>query len=335
MYNKTPTMAPKTIHELAIMDYEQRQAEMKAENDKMLHEQTENEKAFTENTNFVSNYINGLHDKSRNRARFLENAKVAFTSAALYKVARKAFTEHLTNIDENVLQNLITQFVTEQGAGKLLDEWKYKNTTLAGLGKVCREAYEAVRDKLPTPNLYGVAEGTTNIGSEDTRVSEPLDVLKLDKTSVDDFYGNLADVDTDAASAMIHDRVQDAMHDFIDQNAKNRARCEEIIDAAKEKIDRAENPDNIASIQAEATREVTYLKNYRAKNPFHYIVESITKAALQDENLKARNVNETNIDMDNIVHSAKLIYGFIETLNTLDAVDESYIKDYIKSAIED
>jgi len=331
----------KSITEWVTMMHETVQAGNKEYAKKEELEKDKAEKAYKENAESIQNYFAGQAKAVKNRASLLEQAKNGFISAALFKVYKNSFDEQLTSTDKDIARNLFTEFVSEQGAGRLLINWETKNTTIAELGRICSEAYCNVRDALPSvmsPLYENEVEDMTQ---------EPLDVLKLDKASVDDFYQNLIDADTDTASKMIHDRVNDAITSFVDQNAKTRAACEEIIANAKEKMDAvaaesqpedeftSKPEDRINAIQAECTRQINHIKRFRPKSPFHYVVEAITKASLTDDGLKSRNVNESKVDMDNIIHQAKLIYTFIETLNTLEAVDSSYIKAYIESAVNE
>ena len=320
------------LHEWVEMDYNQRQQELK---DRQVKEQAriiKEQRAINEQNENIYNYLNTIHNASLDRSEFLENAKIALTSAALYKVCRNSFREQLNNMDETVIHRLITDFVKEQGAGNLLNNWRYKNTTIAEMGRVIQESYNNILDSLSDIRSIYIKENEEDAPKQDDSDSQK-DTLKLNSDQIDNFYDNLVDVDTDTASNEIHDRVKNAMNDFVDQNNKTKADCEDIINSAKAKMDITDNPETVEAIQAEAAREVEEVRRFRFKNPFHYLVESITKQYLKDSKLNS--TNETKKLMESAIHSAKLIYSVLETLNTLEAVDESYITNFIKSTIEE
>ena len=64
-------------------------------------------------------------------------------------------------------------------------------------------------------------------------------------------------------------------------------------------------------------------------------MEAITRQSLKDDALKSKFVQESKVDMPGIIHTAEMVYTMLETFNTLEVVDESYIKDYLKSLVED
>ena len=92
----------------------------------------------------------------------------------------------------------------------------------------------------------------------------------------------------------------------------------------------------ITDIKNQAKRRIHEIQSSRPKTPFHFMVESITKAALKDDALKAKFVTESSkVDMGGILHTAEMVYTMLEAFNTLEVVNEAWIKDYLKSLIED
>lgn len=306
---------------------EQYNSDLKTEQDRIKNEQYLKDKAIKENYDYISNYIVENERERQKRSEFLESAKSGLVSSALYKVYKESFKdEFLSESDIKLMKNLVVQFVTEQGPSKLMNEWKYKNMVLAEMGKLCKDTYQTILDT--------ISESENK--KDDDNNQEAKDVLKLDKSSIDSFYDNLALMDTSQASDLINNRTQDALNDFIDQNAKIRQDCNQIIDQAKERIEAAKSQEQIDQIQDESARQIKEITNFRTnKNPFHYMVESLTKSVFSDPNLKARYIHESSVNMDEVVHNAKIIYQFLETVNTLEIVDENYIKNYIMSAIDE
>ena len=322
-----------SIHELVTMRHKIIESEQRHEQAKIKAKEIADAKAYQESQNFINKYLTEEAISGANRANFLNNVKTGLVSSALYKICKESFTEKLSKHDEQILSKFFTEFVTEQGAGKLLLDWKYKNVILAEVANVCNETYNSIRDSFSTYRNYYMENESSDGRNEQTPDNKP-DILKLDKDQIDDFYNKISSVDTDQASTLINSRVGDAINDFIDSNAENKAECEEIIADAENRIQKAKTPEAAEAIQAEATRQIQIHNQYKRKNPFHCIVEAIIKASLTDENLKSLNINESNVDMDNIVHSAKLVYSFLETLSTLQVVDEQFVIDYITSSLD-
>ena len=61
------------------------------------------------------------------------------------------------------------------------------------------------------------------------------------------------------------------------------------------------------------------------------MVESVTREVLRDDSLRSKYMNESKVNMNGITHMAEIMYTWLEMCNTLEIVDESYIKAYIKS----
>jgi len=316
------------------------------------------ESFINEKNEYVNNYINSRYDKIHKRNKFLTECKSGFLTAALLRVLKESMTCKITAFDESVMKSIVSQFVNEQGTGDLLRRFKYQNITLAELGRVVNEAYDMVLYKL---NSYNETE-TNPDGSVNT-TQEPKDVLKLDKGTVDEFYDNLSTVNTDNATSMIKDKVQDAIQEFIDDNVENNSRVQEIINSAKSTVDNmpstdenestdsastdatanaapdaseGDNSENTANeavlqIRTEAKRRINILNNSRTKSPFQYMVESVTREVLRDDSLRSKYMNESKVNMNGITHMAEIMYTWLEMCNTLEIVDESYIKAYIKS----
>lgn len=316
------------------------------------------ESFINEKNEYVNNYINSRYDKINKRNKFLTECKSGFLTAALLRVLKESMTCKINAFDESVMKSIVSQFVNEQGTGDLLRRFKYQNITLAELGRVVNEAYDMVLNKL---NSYNEIE--TNPDGSVNPTQEPKDVLKLDKGTVDEFYDNLSTVNTDNATSMIKDKVQDAIQEFIDDNVENNSQVQEIINSAKSTIDNmpstdenestdsaptdatantapdaseGDNGENTANeavlqIRTEAKRRINILNNSRTKSPFQYMVESVTREVLRDDNLRLKYMNESKVNMNGITHMAEIMYTWLEMCNTLEIVDEAYIKAYIKS----
>ena len=206
---------PLLLHELHKLLHEQVESEQSELNSHKIQEENFVRDSLATKNKYVEGYYNKIIDGVNNRSKFLENAKIGLVTSALYKIYKESFgNEKLSPHDIKIMKSITEQFVTEQGAGNLLLKWKHKNMILAELAKVCTDTYNNI---------------VTSITEEVNPDQQDKDILKIDRSEVNQFYDNLAMVDTNQASELIQQRTQSAMDDFIDQNAKIKADCEEII----------------------------------------------------------------------------------------------------------
>lgn len=287
----------------------------KAEEDDLRRKQAACDRAYEEHAAYVNEYFNNQINAVNNRAQFLENVKTGFLTSALLKLFKES-VGYTNQRDEIIMRNLVTNFINEQGVGELLNRFKYQNVLVAEMGRVVREAYDKV------------IESVTKDDDESTIPGRSKD-LKLDQTIVDDFYKDLAEVDTVEASKLIKDKVADAMSEFVDQNIQNKVDYKEVIDTAKEKMEVVQDESMIEEIKNNTERQIREMRLMRHKNVFHYLVEAISKETFKDESLKTRYVHESTVDMDGIVRSAELIYTMLEMVNTTEMINEDYVQNYI------
>lgn len=307
------------ITQIQEMLHAQAEELYKAESDAARREQAAHDRAQEEYATYVNEYFNNQIATANNRAQFLENVKTGFLTSAMLKLFSEA-VGHTNERDQIIMRNLVTSFINEQGVGELLNRFKYKNVLTAELGRVVREAYDRVLESI-----------TKTDDQDETIIHGKAKELKLDQTVVDDFYKDLAEVDTVEASKLIKDKVSDAMSEFVDQNLQNKVDYQEVINVAKEKMDSVKEESTIEEIESQAKRKIHEMKLTRPKNVFHYMVEAISKETFKDPALKTRYVHESAVDMDGIVRSAELMYTMLEMVNTTEMVDESYVQNYIIS----
>jgi len=315
---------------------EQQEDLYRAEEDKAIREQHEYERASEGYAEWVRNYIEEQASNARNRFEFLNNAKNSLMTEAIYHLYEQSFDGDLNKRDKLIVKNLITNFVNEQSAGDLINRFKFQNTLTAEIARIVQESYNKVIESVtPDENVPGAVKD-----------------LKLDTTIVDDFYKDIAGLDSDEASNLIRTKVSDAMEEFIASNLQNKVDYMEIIDNAKQKIEdiKGNDPTGVLTdtegpsgdqtvapeesyIMTEAKRQINEMRRTRKKNVFHYLVEAITKQTFADDNLRAQYIHESSVDMGNITHSAHLIYHLLEMMNTTEMVSKDYIKNYIQSLV--
>ena len=318
-YNKPSKNMNIPQRQITEMTHMQQEEIYKAEEDRLLAEQARAEREREANANWLQEYAENQIIGRNNRVTFLENVKSGFLSEAMSKLYKESFGV-MTKRDRITAKNLINTFINEQGAGELLNRFKYQNTLVAEMARIVQEHYDMVVESI-------TCDDECNIPG---RAKE----LHLDKTIVDDFYKDLVDLDTTEASKLIKDKVTDAMTEFIDQNTQNKLDFEEIINTAKEKISDLKEESAVESTMNEAKRQINEMKRTRHKNIFHYMVEAISKEAFKDINgVGKQYIHESKVDMDGVVNSAKLIYTMLEMLNTTEMVSKDYIQTYIENLV--
>lgn len=319
-YNKPSKNMNIPQRQITEMTHMQQEEIYKAEEDRLLAEQARVEREREANANWLQEYAENQIIGRNNRVTFLENVKSGFLSEAMSKLYKESFGV-MTKRDRITAKNLINTFINEQGAGELLNRFKYQNTLVAEMARIVQEHYDMVVESITCDD-------------EECNIPGRAKELHLDKTIVDDFYKDLVDLDTTEASKLIKDKVTDAMTEFIDQNTQNKLDFEEIINTAKEKITDLKEESAVESTMNEAKRQINEMKRTRHKNIFHYMVEAISKEAFKDINgIGKQYIHESKVDMDGVVNSAKLIYTMLEMLNTTEMVNKDYIQTYIENLV--
>ena len=319
-YNKPSKNMNIPQRQITEMTRTQQEEIYKAEEDRLLAEQARAEREREANANWLQEYTENQIIGRNNRVTFLENVKSGFLSEAMSKLYKESFGV-MTKRDRITAKNLINTFINEQGAGELLNRFKYQNTLVAEMARIVQEHYDMVVESITCDD-------------EECNIPGRAKELHLDKTIVDDFYKDLVDLDTTEASKLIKDKVTDAMTEFIDQNTQNKLDFEEIINTAKEKISDLKEESAVGSTMNEAKRQINEMKRTRHKNIFHYMVEAISKEAFKDINgVGKQYIHESKVDMDGVVNSAKLIYTMLEMLNTTEMVSKDYIQTYIENLV--
>ena len=319
-YNKPSKNMNIPQRQITEMTHMQQEEIYKAEEDRLLAEQARAEREREANANWLQEYAENQIIGRNNRVTFLENVKSGFLSEAMSKLYKESFGV-MTKRDRITAKNLINTFINEQGAGELINRFKYQNTLVAEMARIVQEHYDMVVESITCDD-------------EECNIPGRAKELHLDKTIVDDFYKDLVDLDTTEASKLIKDKVTDAMTEFIDQNTQNKLDFEEIINTAKEKISDLKEESAVESTMNEAKRQINEMKRTRHKNIFHYMVEAISKEAFKDINgVGKQYIHESKVDMDGVVNSAKLIYTMLEMLNTTEMVSKDYIQTYIENLV--
>ena len=302
-------------------EYEQK-IYQEQENRKALKESAQNREINMLNEEY-NNYVNEAASTVYNRAEYLKNMKNALMTECIMKLFTESVTSPMTNQDKIIARNMVSNFVKENGASKLVNEFATKNYVLSEFSRITSKYYDKVLEKCECGDICG----------------EKYKELKLDNTIGTEFFSELEDIDTSDASKLIRDRVADAVSEFIDGNLAAKMDYEELISAAQDQIDKpAMSPQEESAALYKmnmAQRAIIAKKNSREKNVLHVMAESLSKASYKNDALKKKYFIENNVepDVDKIVDDATLMYTMLEMCNTMNMikVNEEFISKYLDS----
>jgi hypothetical protein len=147
--------------------------------------------------------------------------------------------------------------------------------------------------------------------------------------------------DVKKAIDLIRQRVADAEETFIKNNAEDKKQIDQLIDKIStsvktvEDLNDKDNPESkVAQEHARMYRnQINYIQNEKPHTIYEMFVERAAKDIVKDPVIRESYIDESgSVDFGRILETAKIRYGFAETLNTLqlESVDSGYIKNIIK-----
>lgn len=252
------------------------------------------------------------------RAKFCENIKSNLLSECIFSVYKESFGIELKNdYSTSMRRNLVNQFIKENGAENLLRQFRSGTVLQSEFAYLVDSTYKKIME---------------SYDANDPDCTLNADFAKIDPQLTDDFFNKLDNEDTSTVSAAIKQRVADAITEFIDQNTADKQDIKDVLTSAQEKIDNTSDKNLQESYQHLATRKITDIRG-RKRNVFGAMVQAMGEAVMKSDILKTEFMNEGSLDMDLIVERVTTLYTFIETLNTIKAIniDEAYITDLVDS----
>ena len=180
---------------------------------------------------------------------------------------------------------------------------------------------------------------------DDELGSEPLDDDGIDSdTTIDGDTENNGQIfddlekedDVQKAIETIKTRVADAEETFIRNNAEDKKKMDEILSKISANVKTVEDLAGKDKKKEEVAQEHIKLGkrkydsviNERNLTIFEKMTRKLGSGVIKNAAVKESYVTESGaLDVDKVVESAKIMYGFLETLNTLrlDNVNEKYI----------
>lgn len=160
-------------------------------------------------------------------------------------------------------------------------------------------------------------------------------------TSKEELFDKLEDSeDVKDAVDIIAKRISDAETKFIEKNSEDKKKIENIVNKMQDRLDAVtqdedSTPEDIEAEQNEAKLEATRLTNEIRNDRFHTVYELMVRDNLdyihKNQTLSESYKVDGKIDMTRVMDNSRAMYGWLETVNTiqLDKVDERYIQNMI------
>ena len=302
------------MHEQAVEDYNNEQERKKLKESSIAREAQEQQ-------DYYINYQKNINEAAAKKREFLANTKASLLSECLFKLYKESSVTPLTKQDKMVARNLVNKFVLENGADELVRSFATKNLLLSEFSRITTKYYNKI------------LEACCKDDDKERFNKQQAREFEIDDQTKDDFFDELKDIDTSDASNLIKQRVSDAVSEFVDSNSEQKLEYEDIINSAKEKMAGTTNEALIEQYNYQAKAKINNMKLNRKKNVFNCMVESLAIKSFKDDKFKTKYINESALNMDNIVNDTMLIYQMLEMVNTTNMVNvtEEYMNNYVKS----
>ena len=155
--------------------------------------------------------------------------------------------------------------------------------------------------------------------------------------------------DVQKAIELIRQRVADAEETFIRRNAEDKKQIDDLIGRISDNVktvedmnDEAEAEDNADSTEAKLAeesvrvtrRKIKDITENRTLSVLEKMSRNLTAGIVKDHVIREQYTDEDGkLDVSAAFESAKVMYGFLETLNTLqlEKVDTKYIENVLNN----
>ena len=146
--------------------------------------------------------------------------------------------------------------------------------------------------------------------------------------------------DVQKAIALIRQRVADAEETFIRRNAEDKKQIDELIGRISDNVKTVEDMDDKESTESKIAEEAVRMDRRRIKDitenrrlsVLEKMSRNLTAGIVKDYAIREQYLDENGrVDISATYESAKVMYGFLETLNTLqlEKIDTKYIQEVL------
>ena len=258
--------------------------------------------------------------KRQNSAKFIQlrkDAKDMLMTEALSHIVNAALEE---NAVKPLTNNLVYQFVKEnEGADMIMARNVAKTYTLE--------------------NLFNLIDDTCDAMLEKAKEKGKPEIEKQDLVSFLDSLDNDGDIENMTQAIAL--RITTGEEEFINNNISDKMTIKGIVDDTTNRINAAKQDgaidqqvaDDIAQEAARESRaKINAIHTDKPRSVFDTMVRKMSENVMKNKSLRESYSNGDNLDMNKIVNTARTMYGFLETVNSLQLVrvTESYIKEMLK-----
>lgn len=267
---------------------------------------------------------------------FSEQVRADLLTKCLYDgMLKKVLKEQYANKHEKALaKNLVKNFIKEHGTINLINSFKNKSVYLNEWYEDIVAYHDAIMEQatavavsvgIPEKNIFEIEDETIKDFIIDTKDTIPHDITKI-----------------------ITNRVEDAVSDFVDSNKKQKEELRKVYEKAKQKLDTIDNMDDTINsndplmqdfngdpnteldpkynVQQEAVRMIrSKQRSFReqAKNVFSVMTDNTLEVIHRNQIIKEAYTTGLNnhIDFQKLVNDTKVMYSFMECVNTLGIID--------------
>lgn len=260
--------------------------------------------------NVYKSIYGNMPGKLNEYTQFNKDVKRDLFSEALLLVLNKSIKTPLYEKADLLKKHLVNNFVNESGINELIEE-NYDKSLFIG------------------NYIHNVLEYSDIITEKAKSSCEKC----VDSEDKENFYDSLNIDDLDLVSNQIHARVASAINRFNMENMQKRREIENALEITKEKINNAETEKLKEHFQTKGKLLEQKIR-HKKKSIFESMVYNVLESCYKSNELKNNFFNEDGSpDMDKITDHCKIMYGFLEMLNTLKLknISEEYIKEQLES----
>ena len=248
--------------------------------------------------------------------QFRQDVTVGFVTEALVCLVNSCMDRVLVQEEYSkaLSRQLVSNFVKQEGASKLLGRFKRSSYLLSEMAYVCETTIKAVLEKADKNDK------TTH---------------KIDPKQKDDFYKKLDKVDADSVIDDIRDRVKLETEKFIDSNAQRKMEIEKTLNDTKKKVEDAKQKRQSPTVQEGyvnvGKEKIADIRANRTQSVYEAMVYSLARAAMKNDEASKVFIENASLNMDKITEHCEVMYTFLTVLDAckITNVDEAYISQML------
>lgn len=269
---------------------------------------------FDKESKMVIEHTSAAQDIGSRLQSFSNSVRCNLLIEAMYKMFKESM--HPDDLNDNattsIMRAMVSEYVNENGYFEIIRRMRSNSPTTQIIAKIITESHQAVMQSIDKSNP---------------------DTFRITPEMRDEFFKQLDYSDSQAVSDAINQRVGDSMADFIDANKKDHEDITAVLKQAQEKIGEIDPEDD--SLKESYTRIATGKTNEirnRPKSVFHAMVHTMCESVIKHNDMHAEFMSEGKLDISKIVDRVKIMYTFMEMLNTskIETVNEAFINNVIR-----